>query len=151
MKDNHWELFFEQPFGFTLDKTLKYGKIIEYKSCEGVDPHPNDNMANDKVSINFWHNFSKKYMPIKQEIIRLANKIMKSLFNDSTNILGVLARGTDYTSMKPKDHPIPPSIDKVISDVKNLDKKYNYDCSNNTKAFWDRVVDEEILKKHLFF
>ena len=45
------------------------------------------------------------------------------------------------------------------SDIKNSDiilaileiciynKKYNYDCSNNTKAFWDRVVGEEILQK----
>lgn len=127
IKDNHWELFFEQPFGFTLEKTLKYGKNIEYKSCEDVNQRPNDNMANNKVSINFWHNFAKKYMPIKQEIINLANKKMKDLFNDSTNVLGVLARGTDYTSMKPKYHPIPPSIDKVISDVKELDKKNNYD------------------------
>ncbi len=63
--------------------------------------------------------------------------------------------------------PVPPIKDLIIdlpklstqSDIRNSDiilaileictfnKKYNYDCSNNTKAFWDRVVEEGILKK----
>ena len=121
-----------------------------------MNQRPNDNMAKNKVSINFWHNFAKKYMPIKQEIINLANKKMKDLFNDSTNVLGVLARGTDYTSMKPKYHPIPPSIDKVISDVKELDKKNNYDWiffstedekirEKFTKVFLNKVKQLNIL------
>ena len=68
-----------------------------------------------------------------------------------------------------KDNPAPvPSIKDLIidlpklsmqSEIRNSDiilaileictfnKKYNYDCSNNTKAFWDRVVEEGILKK----
>jgi hypothetical protein len=63
--------------------------------------------------------------------------------------------------------PVPPIKDLIIdlpklsmqSEIRNSDiilaileictfnKKYNYDCSNNTKAFWDRVVEEGILKK----
>lgn len=35
----------------------------------------------------------------------------------------------------------------AILEICTYNKKYNYDCSNNTKAFWDRVVEEEILKK----
>ena len=68
-----------------------------------------------------------------------------------------------------KDNPAPvPSIKDLIIDLPKLsmqseirhseiilaileictfNKKYNYDCSNNTKAFWDRVVQEGILKK----
>jgi hypothetical protein len=34
-----------------------------------------------------------------------------------------------------------------IIEICTFNKKYNYDCSNNTKAFWDRVVEEGILKK----
>jgi hypothetical protein len=34
-----------------------------------------------------------------------------------------------------------------ILEICTFNKKYNYDCSNNTKAFWDRVAEEEILKK----
>ena len=35
----------------------------------------------------------------------------------------------------------------AILEICTFNKKYNYDCSNNTKAFWDRVVEEGILKK----
>ena len=35
----------------------------------------------------------------------------------------------------------------AILQICTFNKKYNYDCSNNTKAFWDRVVEEGILKK----
>ena len=35
----------------------------------------------------------------------------------------------------------------AIVEICTFNKKYNYDCSNNTKAFWDRVVEEGILKK----
>ena len=34
-----------------------------------------------------------------------------------------------------------------ILEICTFNKKYNYECSNNTKAFWDRVVEEGILKK----
>ena len=34
-----------------------------------------------------------------------------------------------------------------ILEICTYNRKYNYDCSNNTKAFWDRVVEEGILKK----
>ena len=35
----------------------------------------------------------------------------------------------------------------AIFEICTFNKKYNYECSNNTKAFWERVVDEEVLKK----
>ena len=35
----------------------------------------------------------------------------------------------------------------AIIEICTFNKKYNYDCSNNTRAFWERVVDEEVLKK----
>ena len=34
-----------------------------------------------------------------------------------------------------------------ILEICTFNKRYNYECSNNTKAFWDRVVKEEVLKK----
>ena len=34
----------------------------------------------------------------------------------------------------------------AIFEICTFNKKYNYECSNNTKSFWDRVVQEGILK-----
>ena len=36
----------------------------------------------NKVLIDFWHDVSKKYLPIKKEIINESNNIMKKLFNN---------------------------------------------------------------------
>ena len=35
----------------------------------------------------------------------------------------------------------------AIFEICTFNKKYNYECSNNTKAFWERVVEEGVLKK----
>ena len=35
----------------------------------------------------------------------------------------------------------------AILEICTYNKRYNYECSNNTKSFWDRVVKEEVLKK----
>ena len=35
----------------------------------------------------------------------------------------------------------------AIFEICTFNKKYNYECSNNTKAFWERVVGEGVLKK----
>lgn len=141
LHDNLWEIFFEQPFGFTLDDVLKNAENIEYIRCDGISPQPTDDIITDKIKIDFWHNFAKKFMPIKNSIIELSNRIMKKLFKNSNNILGVLIRGTDYISLKPKMHPIQPTIDMVISDVRQMDIKHNYDYIFFT------TEDEKIRKK----
>ena len=37
----------------------------------------------------FWHDFANKYIPIRNEIIKEAEDIMKQLFGNSKNVLGV--------------------------------------------------------------
>ena len=140
-KDNPWELFFHQPFNFTLKDVKKYGKHVTNFECTAIGERPDEiNMYYNKDSINFWHDFAKKYMPLKNELNLEANKIMKELFGDSTNILGVKMRGTDYIAWKPKGHSIPPSVEQVIIDVKKMDKQYNYD-------FIFFATEDEIIKK----
>ena len=53
--------------------------------------------------------------------------MIKNLFKGSRNILGILARGTDYIATKPYGHPIPPKVEMMIDDIKEMDKKNNYD------------------------
>ena len=68
-----------------------------------------------------------KYIPLKSTIIKEAEKVRNKLFNKSKNVLGVLIRGTDYISNKPKGHPIQPDPNIVIKDIKGMDKKNKYD------------------------
>ena len=93
--------------------------------------------------MNFWHNFSNKYMPIKDKIMNEVKIIMKKLFGHSKNILGVMIRGTDYIKKKPAHHPIQPPIEQVISDTKKFDNEYKYDF------IFFATEDEEIKNKFL--
>ena len=139
--NNPWELFFYQPFNYTLDEVQKYSKNIYYFNCTAKLYRPNEiNIYYNDKSLNFWHNFAKQYMPLKNEIIKECHIIMNNLFGKSKNILGVRIRGTDYITKRPKGHSIPPKIDQVIHDVKIMDKTYKYD-------FIFFATEDEILKK----
>ena len=128
---NLWELFFYQPNNYTLEEVKKYARNVENFICTvnlvNVS-YPHEHLIYNNYSMmNFWHKFAKKYMPIKNNIMNEVKIIMKKLFGNSKNILGVMIRGTDYTKYRPKGHPIQPDIKQVISDVKQFDKEYKYD------------------------
>ena len=140
---NIWEIFFDQPYGFKLEEVLKMSKKLAYFECTSNENRPDPiNSYYNKLLIDFWHNFSKKYMPIKSRIINESFNIMKKLFNNSDNVLGVKMRGTDYISLKLKDHPIPPSLNKVFLDIKKMNKKYKYD--------WIFIATEDDMIKEKF-
>ena len=125
---NPWELFFYQPYNYTLEEVEKFAKNVEYFNCKPDIYRPNEKtIYYDNNLIAFWHNFTKKFSPIKNEIINEAKNEAKKLFGDSKNILGVKIRGTDYLSLRPKYHSIQPKVEQVISDVKYMDKMYKYD------------------------
>ena len=94
--------------------------------------------------MNYWHIFALKYIPIKNEIIKESNNIIKRIFNKSRNVLGVLLRGTDYVTKKPYRHPIPPKTKDVIKDVKLLDNKNKYDWIFLTTE--DNFIRDEFLR-----
>ena len=137
---NPWEYFFNQPFGYTLENVKNMAKKIYYFKCTSQNYRPGNDVFRNIALINFWHNISKVYIPIKNEILMEANNKIKRLFKYSKNILGILVRGTDYLALKPKYHPIPPKPEKVIDDIKKLDKKNNYD-------FFFISTEDDILRK----
>ena len=73
-----------------------------------------------------------------------SNNIIKTIFKNSKNGLGVLLRGTDYVAMKPYNHPIPPKIEDVIKDVKLLDNKNKYNWI--FLATEDNIIRDVFLK-----
>ena len=138
---NPWELFFCQPFNYSLEEVKKYAKNIKYLSCNGGGFRPDEiNIYYYKYRINFWKNISNTYSPVKDEIMQEVKIIIKKLFGKSKNILGVKIRGTDYVKKRPRGHSVQPNVDQVISDVKNFDLKYNYD-------FIFFASEDELIKK----
>ena len=139
---NPWEVFFYQPYNYTLEEVKKYAKNVYRNVCTQNYYRPNPiNIYHHNSSINFWHNFSKNYMPVKKVIMDEANLIMKKFFGNSKNILVVKLRGTNYVSDRPRGHSIQPTVEQIISDVKIFDEKYKYDYIFFT------TEDNDILNK----
>lgn len=124
--DNLWEKFFYQPYNYTLNDVKQKGKNVLIFKCES-DFRPNDILFYNSTLRNFWHNIANIYTPLKYEIIMESNNIIKNLFKESNNTLGILMRGTDYIARKPYLHPIPPKTEMAIKDIKIFDRKNKYE------------------------
>ena len=124
--ENPWESFFSQIDGYSLISVKKYAKKIKYYICHPNAAFPDRNIFFNLELIKFWHNIAKIYMQIKENILKEANNIMKSLFKGNKNVLGILMRGTDFIAARPKNHPIPPKIENVMQDIRKMNNKNNY-------------------------
>jgi len=151
-KKNPWEFLFEQPFGYTLQEVLNNAKHKYSFDCIQNNHRPSETQVYyNKVLIDFWHDISKKYIPIKNEIIIESNNIIQKLFGNYKNILGVKIRGTDYVNTRPKGHPVVPDIENVIIDIKNMSAKNNYDFiffASEDEKIKARIISEfkDIIK-----
>lgn len=145
LKINPWEIYFNQPFGFTLNDIKNKSKnIIKIKCEKFYSPHL-DRIYNNILFQDFWRSIAEKYVPIKKNIILEAEKTRIKLFGNSTNILGILMRGTDFIAVKPKYHNIPPDCKIVFEDIMKLDKINKYDYFFITTE--DRVLREKFINK----
>ena len=146
LNKNPWELYFNQPYQYSLETVKKQAKNIKYFVCPiKIKEIPNKyTIYINKILMDFWHNIAIKYVPINNEIIKEANLMRKYLFKNSNNILGVLVRGTDYITAKPKNHAIQPNITTIFKDIKNFHNKNNYD--------WIFITTEDdIIRKKFIF
>lgn len=145
-KENSWEYFFEQPSGITLKDAYKSRNVIL-----SSDTIPTNRPSDD---IEFFYNFNtrrhwqkmcKKYLRVNFAIAEYVNEIKKELGleNEEEKKLGILCRGTDYTSLKPQNHPVQPSASQVIEKIKKLKGQYRVD-----KIFLV-TEDKNILEKFI--
>ena len=144
---NPYEIFFEQPYGYKLEDVQKKGQKIIYHTCNNHSLlKPSYNIFKNNILIDYWHNIALKYMPIKSEILKEANIIRNKLFKGSYNILGILARGTDYITRKPKSHPVQPKIEYYFDDINDMNKNYKYDWFFLTTE--DDLIRTKFIKQY---
>ena len=71
LNKNKWELYFNQPYQYTLENVQKQARNIKYFVCPNkIEETPNKaTIYINKILMDFWHNIAIKYIPIKNEII----------------------------------------------------------------------------------
>lgn len=84
-----------------------------------------------------WREYFQKYIRIKGEVKKLFEQFEKKQAIENEDFVGVLARGTDYATLKPVGHLKPIPTDEIYEQI-DL-------CRNREKIFL-ATEDEKILK-----
>lgn len=123
-KINPWEYYFEQPEGYTMED-VQHSKNVVLGDGSIIEERPD--AMQTKEEFNAWKEYMDTYVKLKPEIKKEMDHTWECMFEEKDKVLGVLCRGTDYTSNKPKNHPIQPSIDMVVDKIDSFirDKNYN--------------------------
>lgn len=126
--ENAWDYFFEQPCGVDLE-TAYAGRCVRLGSVCPINVRPDDDFDffDDKGSRqSFWREAAHRYLRIRKDIIEEVEKEYNSFILPTDRVLGTLVRGTDYIDKKPKDHPVQPRVDDVITKCKMVMKERGY-------------------------
>lgn len=124
---NYWGRIFQQPCGVEIDCFNK-----KYRRISGEDvPRPNlsmDFLTNGKL-VDYWrdlcHNYIRLQEPLALECAEIINTMGGEEYLEGT--LGVLCRGTDYTHVRPKGHPIQVDAYTMVKLTKERMNKENID------------------------
>lgn len=129
-KENSWEYFFEQPSGISIKEAYKSQNVIlSAEAIPGKRPNDTDEFYYNESNKKFWKELCKKYIRVNSNMNQYVKETKHKLFGASENqkILGVLCRGTDYTILKPKSHPVQPTAKQLIQRIQELKEIYRID------------------------
>lgn len=126
-KVNAWEFYFEQPCGYSL-RDIKKSKnvILSNGLITKENEYPDVRIADDEKELRKWQVVFKTYFHIKESLLNEYRKEKSKLWKNE-QVLGVLARGTDYVSLKPHNHPIQPTAQQVADKVQRVMEKAGYE------------------------
>lgn len=140
-RKNAWEMFFEQPCGYTLNDIKDAKNVI--RSYYGMYPYGKyafyEEILFDKDKLTPIADAYKKYIRPQAHIKDAMLQTIKDL-NIDNKTLGVLCRGTDYINRKPHNHPRQPEPEQVIADARE------YMDSNNYTSIFVATEDDTVLE-----
>lgn len=156
---NAWELYFNQPFGISYND---FANGQELKITDGIPnfmpTYSMDCLLNPNL-ISFWRTVMRNYMPVSSLMTSHVDSCLNQLpFNADAKILGVLCRGTDYTNLRPYNHPVQPPLNLVLTKTDELMRKHQCDyCYLATedqeilKAFRDKLSDKLLITQDIYY
>ena len=123
---NAWEFFFEQPFGIGVTEALESSRVIKI-GADGAADYPFASagfLYGEYGKLEMWRRYVHEYVQIRTEIQEEIERKYHAMIGEQDKVCGVLVRGSDYTTMRPKGHPIQPTIPQVIQKVTEVAKEY---------------------------
>lgn len=129
--ENVWEYFFEQPFHVSVEQAYESNDFFviddvrEFlnKNSRATPPPDFDKMGEfDNDGIMEWRKCFQKYIRLKKEVKEYFDRCRNQQFGDNGNIVGILARGTDYKELKPAGHFCSIPVDEIFACADDLIK-----------------------------
>lgn len=141
-----WEQFFVQPSQILLGGEID--NSFERIECDRKWGYytPSMKLAFDLEGQDFyiWRELYKKLIIFNEETSRYIGEEITEKGN-LNNTVGVLLRGTDYVSLKPKGHPIQPTVSETLDAVNTYINQYGYEkiyVATEEKKLLDAVISQ---------
>ena len=119
-----WTWYFEQPFH--IEPTIPCQEEICPRRSASFQPHFED-IYNPEM-IKLWGKIYNQCMCFNTSTYSYIQEEYRSLISPYKRVLGIICRGTDYTSLDPPGHPVQPSVQEVISYCQEHMKNTPYDA-----------------------
>lgn len=120
-----WSWYFEEPFD-----TSRFSSSLPTVSCPkkfaSYQPHFKDIYNADMISV--WSSLYRQCVRLNSDTLNYIENEYKTIFSSYKKVLGVICRGTDYTTMKPSGHPVQPCVNEIIEHCQNHMKTSEYDA-----------------------
>lgn len=117
----NWNTFFEQPF-----HTKSSQCIISNDVPRGYYNYWMD-IAWDKSQLKKWCRVYHALVHYNAQTQQYIDNDYNAIIRQGQKVLGVLCRGTDYITLKPKGHPVQPTIYEMIEKVEHVYNEGHYD------------------------
>ena len=129
-KENAWEYFFKQPCGYGLDDArrseVKHGYLHSWQSILPLTIlQSRDKRYNEFFEI--WSIIYRHFFQLSDNASKYINEEYNRLIKPGMRVIGVKCRGTDYTMLRPRNHPIQPEVEDVIAKVREVMEAWNCD------------------------
>ena len=144
-RTNPWEFFFMQPGGYSM---LDIRDAQRVTIAEGVPPdeigYPDPRTSFDVMNSGKLQG----WVDTARHSIVIADEVILSYRNDrfeqavQNGIIGVLARGTDYTMCCPHGHPVQPTARQLIDMVNKYSAEGHFDEKIYLVTEDRRIADE---------
>ncbi len=118
-----WWWFFKQPLEqYTKDLKIRASKTMKKVQ---VSYSPGWLFSQTGEWHDQWHFIYHTFVKLNDTTQKYVDSENTAL-GDLDNVLGVLVRGTDYTSTKPKGHPIQPELNDVLMKAREVLENNQY-------------------------
>lgn len=144
--NNIWELYFEQPCGYSMKDVCRSKKVILGNGIvNNAVSYPGASIAYNIDELRMWKALAKRYLIIKTSILDATEILGSNVFSE-TDILGVLLRGTDYINARPPKHPVQPNIEMAGRKIDEVCEKFH--CKKIYLVTEDRNIYEYFKQRY---